>query len=156
MADWKQARDAGMKRARSLPAPDKVFERLLPFGILRRVRGHTVLFRQGESAKELLLVLEGEIALTPDASEPTLCRVAGPGSVLGLPATLSDNPYGFTAVAVESCKIAIVSRKRSLEALREDTETAMYMVQMLAQEISEMQNVGLQFRLAQLNELTIP
>lgn len=114
-----------------------------------------MLFRQGESAKELLLVLEGEIALTADATEPTLCRVAGRGSVLGLPATLSDNPHAFTALRLRAAKFAIVSCKRFVEALREDPEIAINTVRMLAQKIFQMQNVGLQFRLARLNELTI-
>ena len=145
-----------MKTTRAFLTLDTVFERLLPFGIVRKVKGCTVLFRQGESAKELPLILDGEIALTPDATEPTLCRIAGRGCVLGLPATLSDKSYSFTAVAVDSCQVAIVSRKRFLEALRQDPEIAMDLVQMLAQEIFDIQNIGLQFRLAQLNESAIP
>ncbi|HEY5174715.1 MAG TPA: cyclic nucleotide-binding domain-containing protein [Terriglobales bacterium] len=100
-----------MKTDRSFLAPGKVFERLRSLGATRRVEGSTVLFLQGEAPREVLLVLRADIALTPDATQPSLCRVAGPGSILGLPANLSGKPYSLTAVTIETCEIAVLPRK---------------------------------------------
>jgi CRP-like cAMP-binding protein len=144
-----------MKTDRLLLAPDKVFERLQSFCIARRVEGSTVIFLQGEAPRGVLLLLRGDIALTPDATQPSLCRVAGAGSILGLPANLSSKPYSLTAVAVEACEIASVPRKRFIEALRGDPELTLGIVQILAEAISEMQNLGVQFRLAHMDELAI-
>lgn len=143
-----------MKTDRSFLAPDKVFERLRSLCTARRVEGSTVIFLQGDAPREVLLVLRGDIALTPDATQPSLCRVAGPGSILGLPANLSSKPYSLTAVTVEACEIASVSRKRFIEALRADPELTLGIAQILAGEISEMQNLGVQFRLARMDELS--
>src|ERR1035437_5665181 len=91
-----------MKTDRLLLAPDKVFERLQSFCIARRVEGSTVIFLQGEAPRGVLLLLRGDIALTPDATQPSLCRVAGAGSILGLPANLSSKRSEERRVGKES------------------------------------------------------
>lgn len=131
---------------------NQVFGMLRPLGTPRRIAPGTVLFRQGEAPKEVVLVLNGDVALTPAATEPTLCRLAGSGAVLGLPASLSGKAYGLTAVAGDSCEVVSVARKQFLAAIQQDSELALGVVQMLAQELSEVQNIGLRFRLAQLEE----
>src|ERR1019366_8850660 len=124
-----------MKGSGSFIAPERVFEKLRALCTERTVEGSTVLFRQGEAPKEVVLVLHGDIALTPDATEQTLCRFASAGAVLGVP--------------------AILPRKRFLTALQADSEMTLGIVRMLAEEISEMQNLSVQFRLAHMSELAI-
>jgi len=136
----------------SMYAPGKVFELLQVLGDLRKVAPGTVLFRQGEAPKEVVLVLSGDVALTPAATEPTLCRLAGPGAVLGLPANLSGNAYGLTAVAGDSCEIVFLVRKKFLATIQGDSKLALGVVHMLAQELSEVQNIGMRFRLAQFEQ----
>ncbi len=142
-----------MKPTPTFPAPDEVFDKLRALCVSRDVAPGTVLFRQGDAPKEVCLVLQGDVALTPVPTEPSLCRLAGPGSFLGLPANLSGRPYSLTAVAGETCKIAFAPRKQFVEAIRRDAEVTLGIVQMLAEEVSQMQNVGVQFRLAHLEEL---
>jgi hypothetical protein len=74
-----------MKSSGPFMAPERVFEKLCALCTERTVEGSTVLFRQGEAPKEVVLVLHGDIALTPDATERTLCRFASAGAVLGGP-----------------------------------------------------------------------
>ena len=142
-----------MKAMPTFLAPDKVFDKLGALCVPRNVESGTVLFRQGDAPKEVYLVLQGDVALTPVPTEPSLCRLAGPGAVLGLPANLSGRPYSVTAVSGEACTIACVPRKQFVEAIRRDAEVTLGIVQMLASELSQMQNVGVQFRLAHLEEL---
>jgi CRP-like cAMP-binding protein len=144
-----------MKSSDTFIASERVFEKLRALCTERTVEGSTVLFGQGETPKEVVLVLHGEIALTPDATEPTLCRIASAGTVLGVPAILGRKGYSLTAVAVSKCVLAIVPRERFLAALQTDPEMTLGIVRMLAEEISEMQNLSVQFRLAHMNELAI-
>jgi CRP-like cAMP-binding protein len=144
-----------MKGSGSFIAPERVFEKLRALCTERTVEGSTVLFRQGEAPKEVVLVLHGDIALTPDATEQTLCRFASAGAALGVPAILGRKSYSLTAVSVSRCIIAIVPRKRFLAALQADSEMTLGIVRMLAEEISEMQNLSVQFRLAHMSELAI-
>jgi len=144
-----------MKSSGSFIASERVFEKLRALCTERTVGGSTVLFGQGETPKEVVLVLHGEIALTPDATEPTLCRIARAGAVLGVPAILGRKCYSLTAVAVSKCIIAIVPRERFLAALPTHPEMTLGIVRMLAEEISEMQNLSVQFRLAHMTELAI-
>ena len=144
-----------MKNSDSFIDPERVFERLRALCTERTVEGSTVLFGQGETPKEVVLVLHGEIALTPDATEPTLCRIASAGAVLGVPAILGRKCHSLTAVSVSKCMIAVVPRERFLATLQTDPEMTLGIVRMLAEEISEMQNLSVQFRLAHMNELAI-
>jgi CRP/FNR family transcriptional regulator len=134
------------------PAPDTVFRKLYALCTVRRVKKSAVMFTQGEAPKEILLLLSGNIALTPEATEPTLCRVAGPGSILGLPANLSGESYCLTAVTVEPCEIAALSREQFVAALRANPEVTLGIVKMLAKELERMQNWGVQMRLAHMDE----
>ena len=144
-----------MRSSGSFIASERVFEKLRALCTERTVEGSTVLFGQGEAPKEVVLVLQGEIALTPDATEPTLCRIVSAGAVLGVPAILGRKCYSLTAVSVSKCIIAILPRKRFLAALQADPEMTLGIVRMLAKEISEMQNLSVQFRLAHMSELVI-
>ncbi len=144
-----------MKSSGSLLASERVFDKLRALCTERTVEESAVLFGQGETPTEVVLVLHGEIALTPDATEPTLCRIARAGAVLGIPAILGRKCYSLTAVSVGKCVIAILAKERFLAALQTDPEMTLGIVRMLAEEISEMQNVNVQFRLAHMNELAI-
>lgn len=137
----------------SFLAPDRVFEKLRTLCTAHRVKKSAVLFTQGEVPKEIILLLSGGVALTPDATELSLCRVAGPGSILGLPANLSSDSYSLTAITIEACEIAVLPRKRFIEALQGDPEITLGIMQMLAKELEQMQNWCVQIRLAHMAEL---
>jgi CRP-like cAMP-binding protein len=72
-----------------------------------------------------------------------------------VPAILGRKSYSLTAVSVNKCIIAILPRKRFLAALQADPEMTLGIVRMLAEEISEMQNLSVQLRLAHMSELAI-
>ncbi len=133
-------------------APNVVFERLRARCTVRRVKESVVIFTQGEMPRQIILLLSGGIALTPDAMEPSLCRVAGPGSILGLPANLCNQPYSLTAVTVGACDIAVLPRKLLLEFLQQNPETALGIARMLARELEQMQNQAVQIRLESMHE----
>jgi CRP-like cAMP-binding protein len=66
-----------------------------------------VLFRMGEQAKNVYLILNGEIELVlPCAQDTTIGFLADTGSLIGLPAAFADEPYSMSAVALSELDIA--------------------------------------------------
>ena len=62
-------------------------------------------------------------------------RVAGPGEVLGLGATLSNTPYEITAELLDNSQVVFVRRKDLMKFLREHREVCMEVVRMLSQDL---------------------
>ena len=67
-------------------------------------RGH-FFFHQGEPARWLYLVVEGEVKLTQVTPEghQVILRLIGSGEVFGLIATMGESPYSISAQAVDDC-----------------------------------------------------
>jgi len=68
------------------------------------------LFRQGDSPRGVYIVKSGEIALGLKSSsgKQLTVFVAGPGSILGLPAVVGSKPYSLTAVARKISAVRLV------------------------------------------------
>jgi len=64
-----------------------------------------------------------------------MLRVAGPGEVLGLSATMSGKPYELTAEVMDSAQIAFIKRKDLLKFLREHREACLQVVHLLSQDL---------------------
>ena len=97
----------------------------------------TVLFREGQPARGVLVVCEGRVRLTvcSDDGKRLLLRVAEPGEVLGLSAVLSGTPFEMTAQAIEPCQIAMVRRKDLVGFLREHREACLQVVNLLSEDL---------------------
>jgi CRP-like cAMP-binding protein len=66
---------------------------------------------------------------------------AGPGSIVGLPATLAGSRYSLTAVTLEPCHLAFIEREKLMATLREDTEVCMELLGALGEEVISMREV---------------
>jgi CRP/FNR family transcriptional regulator len=64
-----------------------------------------------------------------------MLRVAGPGEVLGLSATMSGKPYEITAELLDNARIAFVKRKELLRFLRDYREACLQVVHVLSQDL---------------------
>lgn len=64
-----------------------------------------------------------------------MLRVAGPGEVLGLGATLSNTPYEITAELVDASRVAFIRRKDLLRFLRQRPDSCLQIVRMLSQDL---------------------
>jgi CRP-like cAMP-binding protein len=73
--------------------------------------GHP-LFKQGDIPRGVYIVKSGEVDLTMESSSGTSLTVfcAGPGSLLGLPAIVANQPYTLTAMAREGSTVRFVPR----------------------------------------------
>jgi CRP-like cAMP-binding protein len=97
----------------------------------------SILFRRGDMPVGVFLVRKGRVSLALDGTNAA-SRTLGPGSVLGLPATLNGRPYSLTATVTEDCQLDFVRREAVLCLLRENTFVCFQALQILGSEISDM------------------
>jgi CRP/FNR family cyclic AMP-dependent transcriptional regulator len=102
-----------------------------------------VLFRRNEPSFGIFLVRKGRVSLRLEGEGTAVLvdRRAGPGSIVGLPATLSGSRYSLTAVTLERCKISYIERKTLLAAIRKNAELAMELLQAMSEEVIAMREV---------------
>ena len=102
-----------------------------------------LLFRAGEQARGAFLVKRGKVQLQLEgAAELYPTRMLGPGSLVGLPATVSGEPYSLTAEAVQDCQLDFIARKDLLALLQNNTTAALQILQILSEEIYQMRNTA--------------
>lgn len=125
--------------------PDRVFcdlpaDALRSFDSIKVVqqfpRGET-LFQEGRLPRGIFVLCEGRVKLSvcSDSGKRLMLRVAGPGEVLGLSATMSGKPYEITAEVLDNAQVAFVKRKDLLKFLRDNREACMQVVHLLSQDL---------------------
>lgn len=109
---------------------------------VKKKRG-ALLFRAGSPARGAFLVRSGKVTLQLEGAGglyPT--RTLGPGAVVGLPATVSGEPYSLTAEVAQDCELDFISRKQLLKLLQQNTTAALNILQILSEEIYQMRNTA--------------
>jgi len=125
--------------------PDRTFcdlpaEALLAFDNIKAVsqvpRGES-LFHEGRTARGIFVLCEGRVKLSvcSEHGKRLMLRVADPGEVLGLSATMSGKPYELTAEVLDSAQIAFVKRRDLLRFLRDHREACLQVVHLLSQDL---------------------
>jgi CRP-like cAMP-binding protein len=128
-----------MRVARAFP---HIQEELLEESSPRIEPAGVVLFRRDQPAFGIFLVGTGSVSLRFDRTHTTvLDRIAGRGSILGLPATLSGSAYSLTAVTRERCRLAFLERERLLKMLRNNTEVCLQLLGVLGEEVISVRDV---------------
>ena len=78
----------------------------------------TILFRRGEKAAGLFVVLSGKVSL--DYGVDSACgRSCGPGALVGLPSALTLHDYSMTATVTEDAELSFLPAGRLHSLLRE-------------------------------------
>ena len=97
----------------------------------------TALFREGMPGRGVYVLCSGraKISVSSESGRRLTLRVAGPGEILGLSATLTSSPYGATAELLEDGEVALVKRKDLLRFLREHREACLQVVQLLSEDL---------------------
>jgi CRP/FNR family transcriptional regulator, cyclic AMP receptor protein len=102
-----------------------------------------ILFRAGTPARGAYLVRKGHVELHLQGAGglyPT--RILGPGALLGLPATVSGEPYSLTAKVVEQSELDFIPRKQLLALLQRNTTAALQILRILSEEIYHMRDTA--------------
>lgn len=99
---------------------EEQLRRLSSVGERRAMTTGDVLFREGQSGDELLVIVRGRVAVRNGDDERRIVRVHGPGRFLGELSLLAGQVAFFTAVAVEDGELLALSRDRLRDAVAAD------------------------------------
>jgi|HubBroStandDraft_5_1064220.scaffolds.fasta_scaffold160059_2 CRP-like cAMP-binding protein len=96
-----------------------------------------VLFRQGDEPAGLYVLKSGGVTLSmsSNAGEELVAIEAAPGSLLGLPGLVGNQPYSLTAKAGAGTELAFVAREAFSELMRAKPSLAFKVLQILAAEV---------------------
>ena len=102
-----------------------------------RITGDRVLFRQGDAVVGLYVLTSGTATLTMRSSkgEVVLKTHVGAGSILGLPAVISNKPYTLTAEVLEASVVRLVDRDDFSDMIRTHPQLSLKALQVLAAEV---------------------
>ncbi len=100
----------------------------------------TVLFRQGEPSRGVYLLLEGaaRVFLQRDDKRTVQVRTVGRGYLLGLPGTILDRGYLFTAKLAQDSRVAFIPSQDLIEFLRQRSDLCFDVVEMLGGELLDL------------------
>jgi len=97
----------------------------------------TVLFAEGRPVRGIYILCDGraKLSICSETGKRLTLRIAGPGEVLGLGATLSNSPYEITAELLDNSQVVFVRRKELLKFLRDNRAVCLEVVRMLSQDL---------------------
>ena len=100
------------------------------------------LFLQGDPADGLYILNTGKVTLTmvSDTAEPIVSVRAVPGSLLGLPALVGNQPYTLTAIAQPGARLSFITRENFNSLMQNDPLMALKVLQVLAAEVRSARN----------------
>ena len=98
----------------------------------------TVLFREGETGKEMFVLQAGRVVITKTVrdTEKTLA-VLGPGEFFGEMALISNKPRNATAAVEEASRLLVIDPKTFEGMIRGNSEIAVRMIKKLAERLGE-------------------
>ena len=100
-----------------------------------RPRG-TVLFQQGQQTTGIFVVRKGKVRLSRISTDgQRSSRTVGAGHILGLLATVSDQPYLKTAEAIADSELVAVDRSRVMSLLGRHTDYWLQAVKVIRDEV---------------------
>ncbi|HTV65645.1 MAG TPA: cyclic nucleotide-binding domain-containing protein [Bryocella sp.] len=96
-----------------------------------------VLFAEGRPVRGIYVLCDGraKLSICADNGKRLTLRIANPGEVLGLGATLSNTPYEVTAELLDNSRVVFARRKELLKFLRENSAVCLQVVRMLSQDL---------------------
>jgi CRP-like cAMP-binding protein len=97
-----------------------------------------VLFRRGEEAFLMFVVLSGNVSLDLGADSP-LARSYGPGALIGLPATLTKRAYQMTATVTQDAELSVWSHLTLDALLHERRNFCQQLLTILGEKMAESQ-----------------
>lgn len=108
----------------------------------RALRARQVLFRDGEEAVALYLVLTGRIKLTQSDVEgrEVIIRLVGPGGLLAAVSAFADTTYPADAHALEPSTVLVWPRQTLPAMFRQAPALALNTMRILSERICEMQD----------------
>ncbi len=94
-----------------------------------------VLFVEGQMPRGIFVLCKGSVKLsiTSPSGRTVIVKLAEPGEVLGLSATISGKPYEVTAETLDPCQVNFVKREDFLRFLKDDVEACFKVAEQLSE-----------------------
>jgi CRP/FNR family transcriptional regulator, cyclic AMP receptor protein len=94
-----------------------------------------ILFLEGQAARGTYIVCSGRVKLSTTSRDgkTLILRIAQPGEVLGLHATVSGKPYELTAETLQPCQLDFIKRDDFLRFLQNHADACLNAAQHLSQ-----------------------
>ena len=108
-----------------------------------------VLFVEGQMPRGVFILCKGRTKLSICSSDgkTLILKIAEPGEVLGLSATVSGKPYELTAETLDPCQVNFVKREDFLRYLRDHNEVTLRVAEQLSDKYNtachEIRSLGL-------------
>jgi len=108
-----------------------------------------VLFVEGQAPRGIFVLCKGRVKLSICANDgkTLIFKIADPGEVLGLSATVSGKPYELTAETIDPCQINFVKREDFLRFLKDHAEACFKVAEQLSEKYNnacrEVRSLGL-------------
>jgi CRP/FNR family cyclic AMP-dependent transcriptional regulator len=114
-------------------------QRFEELGVHMAFPGRTIVFEEGQRPRSIFVICTGQLKLSTTSKEgrTMILRIAGPGDVLGLSATLNDLPCEVTAETLEPTRVKSVNRTEFLQFLEEYGEVGQKSAKVVAKEYRE-------------------
>jgi CRP/FNR family transcriptional regulator, cyclic AMP receptor protein len=98
---------------------------------------NTILFRERQPARGVFVLCEGraKLSVCSESGKRLTLRIAVPGDVLGLSASLTGSTYEVTAELLDNAQVAVVQRKDLLRFLRAHREACLHVITLLSQDL---------------------
>ncbi len=86
------------------------------------------LFVEGQACRGIYILCKGRVKLSATSSEgqTLIFKIAKPGAVLGLNATVSGTPHDTTAETGQACQLNFVKQAEFIQFLREHSDACMH------------------------------
>ena len=103
----------------------------------------TILCRQGEPSRGVYLLVQGraKLSLRAGNGRSVTFRTVGAGYVLGMPGTILNSSYIFTAELIDDSQVAFIPAADVVEFLRNRGDLCFDVVQLLGSELMELPKV---------------
>ena len=124
------------RNAATFEAPQEICSILRQAGRCEEFAAGNILFRSGDPPKGVFLVLRGSFALSAGDGDSAFTRIAGEGSLLGLPSTVSHRAYSLTAEALTAVAVCHIQPEEFRDMLSSNPLLGMAVVNILCDEVS--------------------
>jgi CRP/FNR family transcriptional regulator, cyclic AMP receptor protein len=94
-----------------------------------------MLFVEGQLPRGIFVLCKGSAKLSINSTDgkTMIVRLAEPGEVLGLSATMSGKPYEVTAQTIDPCQVNFIKRDDFLKFLKDDVEVCFKVAEQLGE-----------------------
>jgi CRP/FNR family transcriptional regulator, cyclic AMP receptor protein len=115
-----------------------VLNELRNLTVTREYPRGTVLFVEGQRSTGVYALRDGRAKVTIASAEgrTLVLRIARPGDLLGINATLTGQPYGATVQTIERCRADFIARADLLKLLARDKNLYAELTQVLSRKLS--------------------